>query len=147
MCGSLLCLCLQQKVFTLVFFSSFCFLTQLHLSSPPWGCEKQEAQLQTPSEFRPILRCGLIEPPLSLLTQALGEAALRQQQTFPPGCCGCEGPGPLGWPPSPPAPPKHYRNQRGCRLSSAHPSRKHSPTAVVFLRNLAAEKVQRRAGC
>lgn len=84
----------------------FLYFTQLHLSSP-WGCLKQEAQLQTPSKFRPILSCGLNLPlSLSFPLKTIQEAALTRTQTSPPHLLLSPG---APWPLSPPAPPKHYR--------------------------------------
>lgn len=104
--------------FAFCFFSWFFFLffyfTQLHLSSP-WGCLKQEAQLQTPSKFRPILRCGLYLPSsFSFPLKTIQEAALTRTQTSPPHLLL-----PRGAPRVATVPPRHQQNTIAASLRAA----------------------------
>lgn len=120
-----LCLCLGKEsvklvclfcflLFFLGFFFLFFYFTQLHLSSP-WGCLKQEAQLQTPSKFRPILRCGLYLPSsFSFPLKTIQEAALTRTQTSPPHLLL-----PRGAPRVATVPPRHQQNTIAASLRAA----------------------------
>lgn len=135
-----LCLCLGKGRVKLVclfgFFLLSCFLffyfTQLHLSSP-WGCPKQEAQLQTPPKHGPILRCGLyLRSPLSFSPQDRpGKLLLHEHKHPHHTSCSPRAPEPLTVPPG----TTKTLSWPLCGLGPARPSRKRPPLLQCFLEN------------